>query len=84
MFEPEMMQLAAFSWEWVLTASSSLNLSMVADIVDAWIWTVRRRMGIFAGNEYENTTTVLNQPGAFLCSPCVEEMDGLRRRGRDR
>ena len=84
MFEPEMMQLATFSWEWVLTASSSLNLSMVAEIVDAWIWTVRRRMGIFTGNKYENTTTVLYQPGAFLCSPRIEEMDGLRRCGRDR
>lgn len=76
-FNPEMMQLATFSWEWVLTGSSSLNLPMVAEVVQAWIWTVHKRIGIFTGSKYENATAVLYQPGLnptclkALCSVSV-------------
>lgn len=72
-FDPEMMQLATFSWEWVLTGASTLNLHILAEIANAWIWTIHKRMGIFSGSNYENAPTVLYQPGPSLSFASIQQ-----------
>lgn len=48
-FSTAVMQVAVMAWHWVLASGSQeLQVAMLSDITDAWSYTVRARMGLFA------------------------------------
>ena len=48
-FSVGMMRVAVVAWHWVLAAApQELQMALLAEIADAWAYTVRARMGLFA------------------------------------
>ncbi|KAL4452207.1 hypothetical protein ABPG75_007869 [Micractinium tetrahymenae] len=48
-FTSAMMRVAVVAWHWVLAAGSpEVQLALLSEIADAWAYTVRARMGMFA------------------------------------
>jgi phosphatidylinositol 4-kinase len=54
-----------FVWTWLLAASPQLGPLVLAELVDAWLWTITSRRGLFADGA-ENSG-----PAAFLCPQLV-------------
>ncbi|BBM99420.1 phosphatidylinositol 4-kinase A [Marchantia polymorpha subsp. ruderalis] len=47
-FTPETMETGVFVWTWLLTASPKLGSRVLSELVDAWLWTVDTKKGLFA------------------------------------
>jgi uncharacterized membrane protein YgcG len=48
-FSVGMMRVAVVAWHWVLAAApQELQMTLLSEIADAWAYTVRARMGLFA------------------------------------
>ena len=48
-FNVGMMRVAVVAWHWVLAAApQELQMALLAEIADAWAYTVRARLGLFA------------------------------------
>ncbi len=43
------METGVFVWTWLVTAAPQLGSLVLAEVVDAWLWTVASRNGLFAG-----------------------------------
>ncbi len=59
------METGVFVWTWLLAASPQLGPLVLAELVDAWLWTITSRRGLFADGA-ENSG-----PAAFLCPQLV-------------
>ncbi|KAH9576425.1 hypothetical protein CY35_01G160200 [Sphagnum magellanicum] len=64
-FTPRAMETGVFVWTWLLAASPQLGPLVLAELVDAWLWTITSRRGLFADGA-ENSG-----PAAFLCPQLV-------------
>jgi phosphatidylinositol 4-kinase len=64
-FTPGAMETGVFVWTWLLAASPQLGPLVLAELVDAWLWTITSRRGLFADGA-ENSG-----PAAFLCPQLV-------------
>ena len=47
-FTVEVMETGVFVWTWLLAAAPQLGSLVLAELVDAWLWTVTSRRGLFA------------------------------------
>jgi phosphatidylinositol 4-kinase len=47
-FTVEVMETGVFVWTWLLAAAPQLGSLVLAELVDAWLWTVASRRGLFA------------------------------------
>ncbi|CAM6105243.1 unnamed protein product [Calypogeia fissa] len=47
-FTPEVMETGIFVWTWLLSAAPHLGSRVLAELVDAWLWTIDAEKGIFA------------------------------------
>ncbi|KAG0561044.1 hypothetical protein KC19_9G032800 [Ceratodon purpureus] len=48
-FTVEVMETGVFVWTWLLAAAPQLGSLVLSELVDAWLWTVASRRGLFAG-----------------------------------
>ncbi|KAH8969995.1 hypothetical protein BDL97_02G062700 [Sphagnum fallax] len=48
-FTAQVMETGVFVWTWLVTAAPQLGPLVLAEVVDAWLWTVASRKGLFAG-----------------------------------
>ncbi|KAK9812698.1 hypothetical protein WJX72_002251 [[Myrmecia] bisecta] len=46
-FTPDMMRLATFAWHWVVAGAPKLQVQLLSEVVDAWLWTVDHNVGLF-------------------------------------
>ncbi|BBM99121.1 phosphatidylinositol 4-kinase A [Marchantia polymorpha subsp. ruderalis] len=46
-FTPEAMETGVFVWTWVLSAAPQLGSRVLGELVDAWMWTVDTKKGLF-------------------------------------
>lgn len=42
------METGVFIWTWLVSAAPELGSLVLAELVDAWLWTIDRKRGIFA------------------------------------
>lgn len=47
-FTPEVMETGVFAWTWLFAAAPHFSSLVLAELVDAWLWTVKSRRGLFA------------------------------------
>lgn len=47
-FTVEVMETGLFVWTWLLAAAPQLGPLILAELVDAWLWTVASKRGLFA------------------------------------
>lgn len=53
-FTVEVMETGVFVWTWLLAAAPQLGSLVLAELVDAWLWTVASRRGLFAAGIYNS------------------------------
>ncbi|XP_057550570.1 phosphatidylinositol 4-kinase alpha 1 [Amaranthus tricolor] len=47
---PDAMETAVFVWTWLVSAAPQLGCLVLAELVDAWLWTVDTKRGLFASD----------------------------------
>lgn len=47
-FTTEVMEIGVFAWTWLFAAAPHYSSLVLAELVDAWLWTVESRRGLFA------------------------------------
>ncbi|KAF2593101.1 hypothetical protein F2Q70_00042724 [Brassica cretica] len=47
---PDAMETGIFIWTWLLSAAPQLGSLVLAELVDAWIWTIDSKRGLFASD----------------------------------
>ncbi|RXH88260.1 hypothetical protein DVH24_042331 [Malus domestica] len=47
---PDAMETGVFVWTWLVSAAPELGSLVLAELVDAWLWTIDTRRGIFASD----------------------------------
>lgn len=45
---PDAMETAVFVWTWLVSAAPQLGCLVLAELVDAWLWTIDTKRGLFA------------------------------------
>ncbi|KAL5974827.1 Phosphatidylinositol 4-kinase alpha 1 [Asimina triloba] len=45
---PEAMETGVFIWTWIVSAAPQLGSLVLAELVDAWLWTIDTKRGLFA------------------------------------
>ncbi|WOK93151.1 phosphatidylinositol 4-kinase alpha 1 [Canna indica] len=45
---PDAMEIGVFIWTWLVSAAPSLGSLVLAELVDAWLWTIDTKRGLFA------------------------------------
>ncbi|XP_058075440.1 phosphatidylinositol 4-kinase alpha 1 isoform X2 [Magnolia sinica] len=45
---PEAMETGVFIWTWIVSAAPQLGSLILAELVDAWLWTIDTKRGLFA------------------------------------
>lgn len=44
------METAVFVWTWLVSAAPQLGCLVLAELVDAWLWTIDTKRGLFASD----------------------------------
>lgn len=47
---PDAMETGIFIWTWLVSAAPSLGPLVLAELVDAWLWTIDTKRGLFASD----------------------------------
>ncbi|XP_020086249.1 phosphatidylinositol 4-kinase alpha 1 isoform X2 [Ananas comosus] len=47
---PDAMETGIFIWTWLVSAAPSLGSLVLAELVDAWLWTIDTKRGLFASD----------------------------------
>ncbi|XP_010479560.1 PREDICTED: phosphatidylinositol 4-kinase alpha 1-like [Camelina sativa] len=50
MLTPDAMETGVFIWTWLVSAAPQLGSLVLAELVDAWIWTIDSKRGLFASD----------------------------------
>lgn len=45
---PDVMETGVFIWTWLVSAAPQLGALVLAELVDAWLWTIDTKRGLFA------------------------------------
>ena len=45
---PDAMETGIFIWTWLVSAAPQLGSVVLAELVDAWLWTIDTKRGLFA------------------------------------
>lgn len=78
---PDAMETAVFVWTWLVTAAPQLGCIVLAELVDAWLWTIDTKRGLFASDaKYSGPSAKLRphlsagEPEALLERDPVEQI----------
>ncbi|CAM6087859.1 unnamed protein product [Calypogeia fissa] len=81
-FTLEAMETGLFVWTWILSAAPQLDSRVLAELVDAWLWTVDSKKGLFAsGVTYSGPAAKLRPqlaPGVPEPDPQPDPVVGIR------
>ncbi|WCJ33866.1 Phosphatidylinositol 3- and 4-kinase family protein [Euphorbia peplus] len=47
---PDAMEIGVFIWTWLVSAAPQLGSLILAELVDAWLWTIDTKRGLFASD----------------------------------
>lgn len=47
---PDAMETGIYIWTWLVSAAPSLGPLVLAELVDAWLWTIDTKRGLFASD----------------------------------
>ncbi|XP_022744910.1 phosphatidylinositol 4-kinase alpha 1-like isoform X2 [Durio zibethinus] len=47
---PDAMEIGVFIWTWLVSAAPQLGSLVLAELVDAWLWTIDTKRGLFASD----------------------------------
>lgn len=76
LFTVEVMETGVFVWTWLLAAAPQLGSLVLAELVDAWLWTVASRRGLFAAGIDNSGPAAVLRPhltAGISNSPCTRD-----------
>ncbi|KAK2665282.1 hypothetical protein Ddye_003856 [Dipteronia dyeriana] len=78
---PDAMETGVFIWTWLVSAAPELGSLVLAELVDAWLWTIDRKRGIFATDvRYSGPAAKLRPhlaPGEPVVLPEVDPVEQI-------
>ncbi|XP_008775172.2 phosphatidylinositol 4-kinase alpha 1 isoform X2 [Phoenix dactylifera] len=78
---PDAMETGIFIWTWLVSAAPSLGPLVLAELVDAWLWTIDTKRGLFASDmRYSGPSAKLRPhliPGEPEAPPERDPVQGL-------
>ncbi|KAJ4791345.1 Phosphatidylinositol 4-kinase [Rhynchospora pubera] len=78
---PDAMETGIFIWTWLVSAAPALGPLVLAELVDAWLWTIDTKRGLFASDmRYSGPDAKLRPhliPGEPEASPEKDPVEGI-------
>ena len=81
LFVPSLVSSAVFCWDWVLSASKSMEVMLLIEMKAAWGYVIDRQLGLFGGkkqaaNSYSTTAKpfTTSSQAAFVCERHPSEL----------
>ncbi|OMO73745.1 hypothetical protein CCACVL1_17151 [Corchorus capsularis] len=78
---PDAMETGVFIWTWLVSAAPQLGSLVLAELVDAWLWTIDTKRGLFASDmKYSGPAAKLRphlSPGEPEVMPDVNPVDQI-------
>lgn len=78
---PDVMETGVFIWTWLVSAAPSLGSLVLAELVDAWLWTIDTKRGLFASDmRYSGPDAKLRPhliPGEPEAPPEKDPIEGI-------
>lgn len=68
-FTTEVMETGVFAWTWLFAAAPHFSSLVLAELVDAWLWTVESRRGLFAAGVSNSGPAMQLRPQLFPGQP---------------
>ncbi|KAG0598394.1 hypothetical protein M758_12G069200 [Ceratodon purpureus] len=84
-FSTEVIETGVFAWTWLFAAAPHFSSLVLAEVVDAWLWTVESRRGLFAAGVSNSGPAMQlrpqlspGQPGPPLAQDPIEAITAHR------
>ncbi|XP_077217572.1 phosphatidylinositol 3- and 4-kinase family protein [Tasmannia lanceolata] len=78
---PEAMETGVFIWTWLVSSAPQLGSLVLAELVDAWLWTIDTKRGLFANEiKYSGPSAKLRPlltPGEPELGPEKDPVEGI-------
>ncbi|XVE49405.1 hypothetical protein DITRI_Ditri01bG0080200 [Diplodiscus trichospermus] len=78
---PDAMETGVFIWTWLVSAAPQLGSLVLAELVDAWLWTIDTKRGLFASDvKYSGPAAKLRPhlaPGEPVVLPDINPVDQI-------
>lgn len=78
---PDAMETGVFIWTWLVSAAPQLGSLVLAELVDAWLWTIDTKRGLFASDmKYSGPAAKLRPhlaPGEPEALPDINPVDQI-------
>lgn len=78
---PDAMETGVFVWTWLVSAAPELGSLVLAELVDAWLWTIDTKRGIFASDvKYSGPAAKLRphlSPGEPEAEPEIDPVEQI-------
>ncbi|KAL3597325.1 hypothetical protein D5086_008962 [Populus alba] len=78
---PDSMEAGVFIWTWLVSAAPQLGSLVLAELVDAWLWTIDTKRGVFAHEvKYSGPTAKLRPqlaPGEPESQPEIDPVEQI-------
>ncbi|XP_010255687.1 PREDICTED: phosphatidylinositol 4-kinase alpha 1-like isoform X2 [Nelumbo nucifera] len=78
---PDAMEIGIFVWTWLVSAAPQLGSLVLAELVDAWLWTIDTKRGLFASEvRYSGPAAKLKPhlvPGEPVLQPNKDPVEGI-------
>ncbi|XP_010272166.1 PREDICTED: phosphatidylinositol 4-kinase alpha 1-like isoform X2 [Nelumbo nucifera] len=69
---PDAMEIGIFVWTWLVSAAPQLGSLVLAELVDAWLWTIDTKRGLFASDVRYSGPAAKLRPHLFPGEPVVQ------------
>ncbi|KAG4159921.1 hypothetical protein ERO13_D02G202895v2 [Gossypium hirsutum] len=66
---PDAMETGVFIWTWLVSAAPQWGSLVLAELVDAWLWTIETKRGLFASDWKYSGPTAKLRPHLFAGEP---------------
>jgi phosphatidylinositol 4-kinase len=80
-FTSEVMETGVYVWTWLFAATPHLSSLVLAELVDAWLWTMESRRGLFSAGICTSGPVMQLRPqltpGEPLPCPAEDPMEGI-------
>lgn len=63
------METGVFVWTWLVSAAPQLGCVVLAELVDAWLWTIDTKRGLFSSREAFSGPTAKLRPHLYPGDP---------------
>ncbi|KAF9684342.1 hypothetical protein SADUNF_Sadunf04G0108400 [Salix dunnii] len=78
---PDSMETGVFIWTWLVSAAPQLGSLVLAELVDAWLWTIDTKQGVFAHEvKYSGPAAKLRPqlaPGEPESQPAIDPVEQI-------